>query len=159
MQSFQTGSFYLAICILSFFHGNFAFILLSPQSQSSKEFLHLCLFLSSSVCASAWHRIGTHLMNIPFHHLGHLPRDKKNKTSYVNSRAPIPDLTSFSPLSTINWIRTSSSVRLHFFALIPGPREHLIPWQRGVGLINFSPFFFEHLGTHTHIRIYAQLGV
>lgn len=120
--------------------GTGLFCSFAPQDQSSRGFLHLYMSLPTSVYT--WHIVDECLVAIPFHDLGHLPRD--NKRGQLSTPVPpTPALTSLSLLSTINWIRISSPVGEHFFASKPGPREHSIPWQRNVGLINFSLFPFE----------------
>ena len=91
------------------------------------------------------------------HDLGPLHRD--DKRGQGGFQCPSSGLTSFSPLSTVNWIRTNSLVVVHVFASKAGPGDHLNLWQRGIGLINFSLSPFEPLGIHTHTHIHAQLGV
>lgn len=134
----------------------FCLFLLLPQCQSSEGFFYPYMFLSTSVYSSAWNVKDAHLVIISSHDLGHLPRDKKKGSEGLGQyQHPTPYLTSCSP-SYNNWIRTSSPIGVHFFASKPDSREHLIPWQRGLDLINFSLFSFESLGIHTHTHIHAH---
>jgi hypothetical protein len=102
--------------------------------------------------------VDTQFVVTPLQNLGHLPRNNINSPNSLAGPSHLGFNLIFPPLLNA-WIGTSSSGGVHFFASIPGPREHLIPWQRGVGLINFSLFSFEPLGLHTHTHIHTQLGV
>lgn len=127
---------------------------LLPQCQSAEGFFYRYMFLSTSMYSSAWNVKDAHLVIISSHDL---PRDKKKggRGRLGQYQHPTPYLTSFSPFYN-NWIGTSSAIGVHFFASKPDSREHLIPWQRGLDLINFSLFSFESLGIHTHTHIHAH---
>lgn len=90
-------------------------------------------------------------MTPPLCHLGHFPKDNNRRKSTLSGSASRPTFNLSSLLSIAHWVRTSSSAGVHFFALIPGPRKHLIPWHCRVALINFSPLFFELLGIYTYL--------
>lgn len=92
-----------------------------------------------------------HLVTLFLYDLGHFPKDNNRRKGTLSGRASHPTFNLMFPSFHRNWIGTSSSAGMRFFALLPGPREHLIPWHCRVALINFSPFFFELLGIYTYL--------